>query len=108
MEAEELLKSGDAAGALRALRSLDLTTVSYARTLALKAAADAEDWTSVIGIAIPPQTIEDLVRASKALALQRRFDDANAVLDEYSATLAFDPAAEADLRSFVAAKTAMA
>lgn len=108
VEAEELLKSGDAAGALAALRALDLTTVSYARTLALKAAADAEDWTSFIGIAIPPQTIEELVGASKALALQRRFDDASAVLDEYSATLALDPASESDVRSFVAAKKAMA
>jgi len=108
VEAEELLKSGDAVGALGVLRSLDLAALSYARTLALTAATDAEDWTSVVGIAIPPQTIAELVGASKALALQGRFDDASAILDEFSTTLAMDSAAEADVRSFVAAKKAMA
>lgn len=108
VEAENLLKSGNASGALAALRAIDLSAASYARTLALKAAADAEDWTSVIEIATPPQTIDELVGASKALALQGRFDDATAALDEYSTTLAIDPPVEADLRSFVAAKKAMA
>ncbi len=107
VDAEKLLKSGNAEGALETLRTMDLTTVSYARTLALKAAADARDWTSVIGIAIPPQTIEELVGASKALTLQGRFDDATAVLDEYSAALAFDSAGDGAVRSFIAAKKAM-
>jgi hypothetical protein len=108
VEAENLLKSGNAPGALEALRALDLSAVSYARTLALKAATDAQDWTSVVQIATPPQTIDELVGGSQALAQQGLFDDATALLNEYSATLAFDPAAEADLRSFIAAKKALA
>lgn len=108
VEAEELLKSGDAAAALGALLSLDLSALSYARTLALKAAADAQDWTRFIKIAVPPQTIEELIQASKALALLGRFDDASAALDAYSVTLGLDSASEADVRRFVTAKRAMA
>ena len=108
VKAEELLKSGDAPGALVALRSLDLTAVSYPRTLALRAAADAQDWESVTEIATPPQTVEELVEASRALAQQGRFDDASAVLDGFSRTLDLDAAVEGDLRSFVAARKAMA
>lgn len=108
IEAENLLKSGNAPGALEALRTMDLTVVSYARTLSLKAAADAEDWTSLAEIAIPPQTIEELVGASQALAQQGRYDEATRVLDEYSVALQIDSAGEAAVRSFIAAKKAMA
>jgi hypothetical protein len=108
VEAENLLKSGNAPGALEVLRTMDLTTASYGRTLALKAAADAEDWASVIEVAIPPQTIDELVGASQALALQGHFGEAASVLDEYSAALRLDSAGERAVRSFIAAKKAMA
>ena len=107
-EAENLLKSGDAPRALATLRNLDLTTVSYARTLAIKAAADAADWASVVEIAVPPQAIDELVTASNALAMQGHFDEATAVLDRYAPVLALDEAADRAVRSFIAAKKAMA
>lgn len=108
IEAERLLMSGNAATALGKLRSLDLAPGSYARSLALRSAEEAEDWPSVVDIATPPQAVDELISAARALALRRLFEDAIALLDQFATKLALDRATESDLRGFVAAKRALA
>jgi hypothetical protein len=107
IDAESLLMSGNPADALSKLRAVDLSPGSYARSLALRSAERAEDWPSVVDIATPPQAVDELISATRALTLQGRFDDATALVDRFSTELALNRAVEADLRRFVAAKKAL-
>jgi hypothetical protein len=106
-EAEAAAKSGNPARAIELLRSLDLTAGSYERQLFLTAATEAEDWSAIVTVTDPPNSIEELVQ--RVEAFNRLGDSASAInaLDRYSRELRLPEPMEVDLRRRVTVQEAI-
>jgi hypothetical protein len=106
--AERAIVEGDPHRALALLQESVTSPGSYARTLTLKAATAAEDWTLAVKVATPPDTIEELGGLVASLVELQQFDEAAMVLEQYAAALGVENAARTDLQNYVAAKRSLA
>ncbi|MER8482501.1 metallophosphoesterase [Mesorhizobium sp. M1322] len=79
-EAEALAKTGHPERAVALLSPLPLEAGSYQRRLMLQAAQDARDWSKVIEVADPPDSIEELAFVVQAYVELGKADVATNVL----------------------------
>jgi 3',5'-cyclic AMP phosphodiesterase CpdA len=106
-EAEVAAMSGKAAEAVALLLSLELAPGSYQRQLCLTAAADAEDWETIVRVADPPVTIDELVQRFEAFMRMGNTDGASDSLDRFSEQLQLPAPMVEELRRRISAKKVM-
>jgi hypothetical protein len=104
LDAEQTLARGDPHRALELLRGVDISWGSYARTLVIKAAIDAQDWAAAVTVLSPPKSIDELVSLISSLVELKGFDEAETALEKYGTSLNLQSATRTDMLQYVAAK----
>jgi hypothetical protein len=92
LEAETAIQRGDRVRAITLLLPLRNTLAPYGRRLLLTALTQEGRLEDIIQLALPPQTIEELVMLADALTRRRRFSEAKEVLDKFRDAVGLPPA----------------
>lgn len=105
--AEQAFKAGNYREVLRLLRSEWHTLEDYGRQLLLSGANEEKDWTLIITVTATPQSIEELVRRTNALAALGRYGDARGALDRFASPVGLPAAIDREIRNRLAVEERM-
>ena len=101
--AEKEISDGKPEKATELLRGLSLLPGSYERALFLRAAAEIEDWDSIIQVTDTPATLDELLLLYNAFFASSDFQAALKILDRFSHELKLPKDVEDNLRGRIRA-----